>query len=114
MTRWRRSVSEQELATHLQESLRIVHKTGAPHLKDLRSVTVDTTVQPKAITLPTDGKLLYLVMARLGMLARRWGVRLRHLRVGKLALMKSQRYAHANQFRRHRRELKSCVPAWPA
>jgi IS5 family transposase len=45
-------------------------------------------------------------MVRLGKLARRWGIRLRqsYLRVGKLALMKSQRYAHAKQFRQHRRE----------
>src|SRR6185436_14258227 len=41
-------------------------------------------------------------------LARHWGIRLRqsYLRVGKLALLKSQRYAHAKQFRRHRREVK--------
>ena len=106
MTRWRGRVSEQELARLLQESLRIAHKSGALRLKDLRQVTVDTTVQPKAITFPTDGKLLYRAMVRLGKLARRWGIRLRqsYLRVGKLALMKSQRYAHAKQFRQHRRE----------
>jgi IS5 family transposase len=108
MTRWRARVSEQELARLLQESLRIAHKSGALRLKDLRQVTVDTTVQPKAITFPTDGKLLYRAMVRLGKLARRCGIRLRqsYLRVGKLALMKSQRYAHAKQFRRHRREMK--------
>jgi len=57
---------------------------------------VDTTVQPKAITFPTDGKLLYRAMVLLGKLARRCGIRLRqsYLRVGKLALMRSQRYAH--------------------
>ena len=108
MTRWRARVSEQELARLLQESLRIAHKSGALRLKDLRQVTVDTTVQPKAITFPTDGKLLYRAIVRLAKLARRCGIRLRqsYLRVGKLALMKSQRYAHAKQFRRHRREMK--------
>ena len=108
MTRWRGRVSEQERARLLQESLRIAHKSGALRLKDLRQVTVDTTAQPKAITFPTDGKLLYRAMVRLGMLARRCGIRLMqsYLRAGKLALMKSQRYAHAKQFRRHRREMK--------
>jgi len=77
MTRWRGRVSEQELARLLQESLRIAHKSGALRLKDLRQVTVDTTVQPKAITFPTDGKLLYRAMVRLGKLARRCGIRLR-------------------------------------
>jgi IS5 family transposase len=101
-------VSEQELARLLQESLRIAHKTGALRIRDLRRVTVDTTVQPKAITFPTDGKLIYRAMVRLRKLARRWGVEFRqsYLRVGKLALIKSQRYAHAKQFRRHRREIK--------
>jgi transposase, IS5 family len=108
MSRWRARVSEQELARLLQESLRIAHKTGALRIRDLRRVTVDTTVQPKAITFPTDGKLIYRAMVRLRKLARRWGVELRqsYLRVGKLALIKSQRYAHAKQFRRHRREIK--------
>ena len=60
----------------------------------------------KAITIPTDGKLLYRAMVRLAKLARRSGIRLSqsYVRVGKLALMTSQRYAHAKQFRRHRRE----------
>lgn len=108
MTRWRGRVSEAELARLLQESLRIAHKSGALRTKDLRQATVDTTVQPKAITFPTDGKLLYRAMVRLAKQARRWGVELRqsYLRVGKLALIKAQRYAHAKQFRRHRREVK--------
>ena len=108
MTRWRGRVSEEQLARLLQESPRIAHKTGALRIKDLRQATVDTTVQPKAITFPTDGKLLYRATLRLAKLARRWGVKLRqsYVRVGKLALMKSQRYAHARQFKRHRREVK--------
>jgi len=108
MSRWRERVSEQELARLLQESLRIAHKTGAVRTEDLKRVTVDTTVQPKAITFPTDAKLIYRAIVRLGALARRHGVKLRqsYVRVGKLALIKSQRYAHAKQFRRHRRQLK--------
>jgi IS5 family transposase len=107
MTRWRRRVSEAELARLLQESLRIAHKSGALRTQDMRQAIVDTTVQPKAVTFPTDAKLLYRATQRLAKQARRWGVRLRqsYVRVGKLALMKSQRYAHAKQFRRHRREV---------
>ena len=108
MSRWRERVSEDELARLLQESLRIAHKTGAVRTADLKRVTVDTTVQPKAITFPTDAKLLYRAIVRLGALARRHGVKMRqtYVRVGKLALIKSQRYAHAKQFRRHKREVK--------
>jgi transposase, IS5 family len=40
-------------------------------------VTVDTTVQPKAITFPTDGKLMHAAIKRLVRLAKKHGVRLR-------------------------------------
>jgi IS5 family transposase len=108
MTRWRGRVSEEELARLLQESLRIAHKTGALRTQDLRRAIVNTTVQPKAITFPTDAKLLYRATLRLAKQARRWGVRLRqsYVRVGKLALINSQRYAHAKQFRRHKGEVR--------
>jgi len=108
MSRWRERVSEQELARLLQESLRIAHKTGAVRTEDLKRVTIDTTVQPKAITFPTDAKLIYRATVRLAALARRHGMKLRqsYVRVGKLALIKSQRYAHAKQFQRHRRQVK--------
>ena len=43
----------------MAESLRIAHETGALRTNDLARVTVDTTVQPKAITFPTDAKLLH-------------------------------------------------------
>jgi len=108
MSRWRERVSDEEVARLLQESLRIAHQTGAVRTEDLKRVTVDTTVQPKAITFPTDAKLIYRATVRLGALARRHGMKLRqsYVRVGKLALIKSQRYAHAKQFRRHRRQVK--------
>jgi transposase, IS5 family len=120
MTRWRGRVSEVKLARLLQESLRIAHQTGAPRSQDLRQAIVDTTVQPKAITFPTDAKLLYRATLRLAGLARRCGVKLRqsYVRVGKLALMKSQRYAYAKQLRRHRREVRflrsnaCCASSW--
>lgn len=32
---------------------------GALRIQDLKRVTVDTTVQPKAISLPTDARLLH-------------------------------------------------------
>ena len=43
----------------MAESLRIAHQAGALRSKDLARVTVDTTVQPKAISFPTDAKLLH-------------------------------------------------------
>jgi IS5 family transposase len=74
----------------------------------LARVTVDTTVQPKNITFPTDAKLLHAAIKGLTRLARKHGVRLRqsYVRIAKRAAMMAGRYAHAKQFNRHRRELR--------
>jgi IS5 family transposase len=61
----------------LAESLRVAHESGALRAKDLERVTVDTTVQPKAVTFPTDAKLLHAAIKGLKCVARRHGVRLR-------------------------------------
>ena len=37
----------------------MAHEAGALRSQDLKRVTIDTTVQPKAITFPTDAKLLH-------------------------------------------------------
>ena len=55
----------------LAESLRVAHDSGALRTRDLARVTVDTTVQPKNITFPTDAKLLHAAIKGLNLLARR-------------------------------------------
>ena len=82
--------------------------TGALRGKDLARVTVDTTVQPKAITFPTDAKLLHATIKGLNRLVRKHGVQLRqsYLRIAKNAAMMAGRYAHAKQFKRHQRQLR--------
>ena len=76
--------------------------------RDLARVTVDTTVQPKAITFPTDAKLLHAAIKGLNRLVKKHGVRLRqsYIRIAKRAAMMAGRYAHAKQFNRHRRQLR--------
>jgi hypothetical protein len=63
--------------------------------KDLARVVVDTTVQRKAVMFPTDAKLLNRARERRVRLAAHAGVDLRqsYARVGKLTLIKHQRYA---------------------
>jgi transposase, IS5 family len=108
MSRWRQRMGEERLEVLLQESLAVAVKTEAIEVEDLSKVIVDTTVQEKAITFPTDAKLLNRARAMLVKLAKKHGLGLRqgYPRVGKLALMKHQRYAHARQFKRARRELR--------
>jgi IS5 family transposase len=102
LTRWRQRMGEEKLQALLQESLAVATLTQAMKPSDLARVVIDTTVQPKAVMFPTDAKLLNRARERLVRLAKRLGVRLRqsYRRVGKLALIKHQRYAHAHQFKR--------------
>lgn len=102
MTHFRKRVGEDFCIALLQESLNTAHKLGALETKQIERVVVDTTVQPKAITFPTDAKLRYKAILSLTKLAKRHGLMLRqsYIRVGKKALVASGRYRHAKQMNR--------------
>ena len=108
LTRWRQRMGEDKLKALLQESLAVATRTEAMKPSDLARVVIDTTVQPKAVMFPTDAKLLNRARERLVRLTKKLGVSLRqsYRRVGKLALIKHQRYAHAHQFKRANRSLR--------
>ena len=107
LTHWRGRIGD-KLELLLQESLRVASDTGALKMSDLARVTVDTTVQPKNITHPTDAKLMLKAIEQLGILAKRHGVELRqsYARVAKRAALMAGRYIHAKQFKRANRELR--------
>jgi len=107
LTHWRQRIGE-KLDKLLAESLRIAHATGALKTKDLARVTVDTTVQPKDITFPTDAKLLHAAIKGLNRLVDQHDVPVRqsYVRVAKRSAMMAGRYAHAKQFNRHNKELR--------
>ena len=109
MTNWRNRMGEERLQALLQESLAVATKTGAMKPSELSRVIVDTTVQPKNITFPTDAKLLNRAREKLVKLAKKLGVELRqsYTRVGRFALIQHQRYAHAKQFKRANRALRT-------
>jgi transposase, IS5 family len=102
LTRWRQRMGEERVTALLQESLSVAIRTGAMAPRDTRRVIVDTTVQPKNVMFPTDAKLLHRAREKLVTLAKKTGLDLRqsYTRVGKFALIKHQRYAHAKQFKR--------------
>jgi hypothetical protein len=54
MTNWRQRMGEEQLQALLQESLAVATRSGAIKPADLARVIVDTTVQPKNVTFPTD------------------------------------------------------------
>jgi len=104
LTRWRQRMGEERLTALIQESLAVAAKPA-----DFSKVIIDTTVQPKAVAFPTDAKLMHRARERLAKLARKTGVELRqsYARVGKHALIAHQRYAHAKQFKRANRALRT-------
>jgi len=108
LTRWRQRMGEERLQALLQESLSVASKTEAIRPADLNRIIVDTTVQPKNVMFPTDARLLNRAREILVRLATRYGIALRqsYVRVGKFALIKHQRYAHAKQFKRANRALR--------
>jgi transposase, IS5 family len=109
LTRWRQRMGEERLQALLQESLSVASKTEAIKPADLNRIIIDTTVQPKNVMFPTDARLLNRAREILVRLAKHNGIKLRqsYARVGKFALIKHQRYAHAKQFKRANRALKT-------
>jgi len=97
LSHWRKRLGS-KLDLLLAESLRLAHEAGALRTRDLKRVTVDTTVQPKAITFPTDAKLLHAAIKGLNRLANKCGVPLRqsYLRIAKHAAMMASRSVQAS------------------
>lgn len=106
MTRFRRRVGPSGVEEMLRTTLAAAQKKGLLRASDVAKVNVDTTVMEKAIAYPTDARLYDKARRRLVGAARRRGVVLRqsYARVGKRAFVKQARYAHAQQFKRARRE----------
>lgn len=76
--------------------------------QELAQVHVDTTVQEKNITHPTDSKLYHTALVKLANAAKNRSIRLRQndLRVSKQTAIMVSRYAHAKQFQRMQKKLK--------
>ena len=108
MTKWRNRVGVERLEELLKETIRLAVRERYLPPRDLRRITVDTTVQEKNITHPTDSKLLYKAIVKLGNAAKARGIPLRqsYVRVGKKAAVMVGRYAHAKQFKRMKKRLR--------
>jgi len=108
MSRWRSRVGAERLEALLTETIALAIREKHLPKSDLARITVDTTVQEKNITHPTDSKLLYKAIVKLGEAARLRNIELRqsYVRVGKKAAVMAGRYAHAKQFKRMHRRLR--------
>ena len=114
LSHWRGRIGD-KLDALLAERLRVTHDLGALKKDDLARITVDTTVQPKNVTHPTDAKLMLKVIEQLGKLARTHGDSAAPVvRVAKRAALMAGRYAHANSSSGATASSASCAPAWAA
>ena len=77
MTKWRQRVGADRLEPLLAETIHLALETKQVSFQQLRQITVDTTVQEKAIALPTDARLYTKMILRLARLAKRAGLSLR-------------------------------------
>ena len=105
LSRWRKRLGESGVESLLSATIEAALASKAVKPRELRRVTVDTTVQEKAIAFPTDSKLYNRARERLVRLAKAHTVPLRqsYVRVGPRLLFKNNRYGYARQTRRMRR-----------
>jgi IS5 family transposase len=108
MTRWRQRIGPEEMDRVLKATVEMALESGTTKPSSLERVTVDTTVQEKAIAHPTDSRLYLKALQTLVRQAKKAGLALRqsHTRLAKKAAAKAGRYAHAKQYKRMRREVK--------
>lgn len=112
MTRWRGRVGPERLERLLAESIAAAIKAKAMAPKHAERITVDTTVETKAVAHPTDSHLYHRGIEWLNRLAKRAGITLRQsfLRLGKRARREVSRLIHTGghqQAMRHLRKLKT-------
>lgn len=108
LSRWRKRIAEDGSELILKITLLAGLQSGAVRESSLERITVDTTVQPKAVAFPTDSRLYNRSRVRLVKLAAKNGIALRqsYRRLGTQALLKAGRYLHARQGKRARREIR--------
>jgi IS5 family transposase len=112
MTRWRKLLGEKGAEQLLAQSIATGLKTQTIKPASLGKVNVDTTVQEKAITFPTDARLYYKMREKLVRLAEQSGIKLRqsYRRVARRALVLVGRYGRGRSQKlllRETRRLKS-------
>ena len=102
LIKWRKRIGAEQLKLLLEETIRIATEKKFVTETDLSRVIVDTTVQEKNITFPTDAKLLSRVIIKLAECSLKHKIKLRqsYARKAKRMLRKACGYAAAQQFNR--------------
>jgi IS5 family transposase len=109
LSRWRGRIGEEGVEWLLTKTIEAARAAGAVSERSLAEIAVDTTVMEKAIAHPTDSRLYERARRALVTLAERAGIRLRQNYNRKAPRLAAQagRHAHARQFRRMRKVLRT-------
>jgi IS5 family transposase len=109
LSRWRGRIGEEGVEWLLTKTIEAGRASGAVQERSLSKIAVDTTVMEKAIAHPTDSRLYEKARHSLVMLAQKAGIRLRqnYNRLAPRLAARVGRHAHARQFRRMRKVLRT-------
>jgi IS5 family transposase len=109
LSRWRSRIGEDGVEWLLTKTIEAGRAAGAVTERSLSQVVVDTTVMEKAIAHPTDAQLYEKARRSLVALAGKAGIRLRqnYNRKAPRRAAQAGRLAHARQFRRMRKALRT-------
>jgi transposase, IS5 family len=109
LSRWRGRIGEEGVEWLLTKTVEAGRASGAVKPRSLSQIAVDTTVMEKAIAHPTDSRLYERARRSLVTLAQKVGIRLRqnYNRKAPRLAARAGRLAHARQFRRMRKALRT-------
>jgi IS5 family transposase len=107
LVKFRRLLGEEGVEEMLSHTVAAAQNLKFISKKQIETVIVDSTVQPKAVAHPTDSRLLEVARRKLVELAKKAGLELKQTfaKEGKQLTRKASGYAHAKQFRRMRKPI---------
>jgi len=108
MTKWRHRMKEEDAEALLSLTIDLGLKSKAVKRSDFKKVNIDTTVQEKAITYPTDSKLMQRAIQTIGKLCKEYDLPIKqnYKHVSKKLLFKINNYARAQQHKRKNKAIK--------
>ncbi|RKT98749.1 IS5/IS1182 family transposase [Burkholderia sp. Nafp2/4-1b] len=109
LTRWRKRLGEAGVEELLAETIEAAKRAKVIKTSSLKRVIVDTTVMEKAIAHPTDSRLLERCREHLVKAAAQHGLKLRQNYNREAPRLAGQigRYAHAKQYKRMKKSLRT-------
>ncbi|UAW63564.1 IS5 family transposase [Mycoavidus sp. HKI] len=107
LTRWRNRLGEAGVEELLAETIEAAKRSDVIKASSVKRVIVDTTVMEKAISHPTDSRLLERCREHLVKVAAQYGLKLRqnYNRIAPRLSTQISRYAHAKQYKRMNKAL---------